>query len=157
MPGNITDEILHHSRYAKNKLSTFIGRSKLIEKALTIILKPNDDIGIKSKNACTNVFNHIFYGGIDKIPNSIDGNYSHVTSRLSGVSLCIIGKSGSGKSSLMAAIAHKLREFEKSRRVKFGAIPRPVIIRFCHTSKGSVVVYLLYFSCVIFMHTFFHA
>ena len=47
----------------------------------------------------------------------------------SGVSLCVIGRSGTGKTALMAKLASIARAANDQR---------PVIIRFCGTSKGSV-------------------
>ena len=47
----------------------------------------------------------------------------------SGISLCVIGRSGTGKTALMAKLASIARAANDQR---------PVIIRFCGTSKGSV-------------------
>ena len=47
----------------------------------------------------------------------------------SGISLCVIGRSGTGKTALMAKLATTTRAANDQR---------PVIIRFCGTSKGSV-------------------
>ena len=47
----------------------------------------------------------------------------------SGISLCVIGRSGTGKTALMAKLATITRAANDQR---------PVIIRFCGTSKGSV-------------------
>jgi hypothetical protein len=46
----------------------------------------------------------------------------------SGISLCVIGVSGAGKTALMAKLAHELFRIEPKH---------PVILRFCGTSKGS--------------------
>ena len=55
-----------------------------------------------------------------------------VPSPLDGLTLSIIGKSGSGKTSLMAKLAYELHKRETE-----SAHPRPVIIRFCGTSRTS--------------------
>ena len=47
----------------------------------------------------------------------------------SGISFCVIGRSGTGKTALMAKLASIARAANDQR---------PVIIRFCGTSKGSV-------------------
>ena len=47
----------------------------------------------------------------------------------SGISLCVIGRSGTGKTALTAKLASLARAANDQR---------PVIIRFCGTSKGSV-------------------
>ena len=46
-----------------------------------------------------------------------------------GISLCVIGRSGTGKTALMAKLASVARAANDQR---------PVIIRFCGTSKGSM-------------------
>ena len=47
----------------------------------------------------------------------------------SGITLCVIGRSGTGKTALMAKLASVARAANDQR---------PVFIRFCGTSKGSV-------------------
>ena len=60
---------------------------------------------------------------------SNDAGGRDTTNLFSGISLCVIGRSGTGKTALMAKLASIARAANDQR---------PVIIRFCGTSKGSV-------------------
>ena len=50
---------------------------------------------------------------------------------LDGICLCVIGVSGAGKTALMAKLAETLYDLDEK------VLSRPVIVRFCGTSKGS--------------------
>lgn len=97
--GSDLGEILHHSNWAYAKCEEYKGRSALLQSTL---------LYIQSSNRC------------DKfaVPEPFDG-----------ISFGIIGKSGTGKTSLMAKIAQSVYSDVNDRRV--------VIIRFCGTSGHS--------------------
>ncbi len=52
------------------------------------------------------------------------------TSPLAGITLCLIGNSGFGKTALMAKAASEVYKLQPDKE-------RPIIIRFCGTSAGS--------------------
>ena len=128
--GDVAEEILHHSLLARQKCATFVGRETLVRDAVRII-RARSQIprigGIKSQR--------LLY---------------------SGIWLSIVGKSGVGKTSFIAKLAHMLREEEKlvpvwrssaaavskSSGKGAGVGPdgsvRPVIVRFCGTSRASM-------------------
>lgn len=108
------DELFHHATLARTTCEDFVGRELLFHDAVRRIQAkhaPPRTGGIKSQR--------ILY---------------------TGIWLSVVGKSGTGKTSFMSKLAHMLREEEK--RVDHIHVPsssaaRPVLIRFCGTSKGS--------------------
>ena len=107
LSGTLLDEMLHHCLWAKEKCSTFMGRAELIDAALAVIRRVDHNSNERGSNT------------------NIDVDTSSSTP-FGGVSLCLVGRSGCGKTALMAKLASCIAEEDDSR---------PVIVRFCGTSK----------------------
>ena len=103
IPGEILDDFLHHMKLCKNKVDAFVGRDDLREEAMQRLYEPNQ---------------------------GIDGDSDKESLRC--ISFCIIGKSGSGKTSLMSKLVHEAhkRELESGQN-------RPIVVRFCGTNSES--------------------
>ena len=114
--GDHAEELLHHAMLARHLCSTFVGRTASINDAVRNILVKQETIRIGGVNGYRQLY--------------------------AGIWLCIVGKSGTGKSAFMAKLAARLREEETSlhqkRRKSIGSAIRPVLLRFCGTSKRSV-------------------
>jgi hypothetical protein len=100
-------EALHHCRFSKEKINHFFGREQLLNHCLTKIL-------------CDST----------KAEPTEDPN-----NELVGITLAIIGQSGTGKTSLMAKLA--ARCFEQVRSKPDAKKKIPIIIRFCGSSEKS--------------------
>ena len=114
--GDNAEELLHHVMLARRLCSFFVGKTTTINDSIrNILLKPET--------------------------KRLGGNNSH-RQLYGGIWLSIVGKSGTGKSAFMAKLAARLREEEISlhlkRRKSIGSTIRPVLIRFCGTSKRSI-------------------
>lgn len=99
IPGQLLQDILHHYSWARAKCETFIGRENLLQ-----------DI----------------QSAIDAKPSS---QQSSTSSALDSISLCIIGRSGTGKTALVAMAAIKVASSKLEKR--------PILVRFCGTSADS--------------------
>ena len=106
VPGDRLDEMLHHVAWARQKCETFVGREDLLSRAMEAILRPSQPTPAAKPSA----------------------DYH-------GISLSLVGRSGTGKTALMAYLAHQLHNHELQNKLQQEA--RPVVIRFCGTSKGS--------------------
>jgi WD40 repeat protein len=107
------NEIVHHLVVWKNKCASFIGRETLITTALAAFTESND------------------YGTNDALGRKLL------------VSLALVGKSGTGKTSLMSLIAKKISSnVANSHDI-------PVIVRFCGTSPNSLHAYDLIVSICV--------
>lgn len=105
--GSIIEEMLHHAEWAHEKCRSFEGREELLTKSLALV------------NA----------------ENRTDEETQALALKFSGISLAVTGSSGCGKTALVAKIAQRIIENEP--RNDNGLLVRPVIIRFCGTSKHS--------------------
>ena len=108
LPGLVLDDFLHHLAWARTKCSTFVGRQLLLDRAIDTILAESDTTTTTTTTT------------------SSENEY--------GVCLSLIGRSGTGKTAVMAKLAQVIRERELRDK---GGDARPVLIRFCGTSKGS--------------------
>ena len=99
LPGDLLGEMLHHVVWAQEKCRGFVGRKALVQQAMTMMM----------------------------MTTSQSMTYSSVND-WSGITLSVVGRSGTGKTALMAELARSVRATDTNR---------PVIIRFCGTSKGS--------------------
>jgi WD40 repeat protein len=114
IPADFQEEIIHHCTMAFTKARNFYGREDVINTAMNVL-------------ASRSSLEQINKGEEKYIPpnkRKTSGSTNAV-----GVDLALIGKSGCGKTSLMAKLA--LTAFQPNRTV-------PVIIRFCGTSKFSL-------------------
>ena len=102
LEGSHLDEMLHHVGWAKRKIASFHGRSGLLHACIDRLSRPNRAVNISR-------------------PKPFDG-----------VSLAIVGASGSGKTSLMAKLAQSLKRVDMDNGVR-----RLYVVRFCGTSRGS--------------------
>ena len=76
VPGEILDDFLHHVKVCKYKIDAFVGRDDLRAEGIQRLYEPNQSIDSASAD----------------------------TDSLRSISFCIIGKSGSGKTSLIQAL-----------------------------------------------------
>jgi hypothetical protein len=113
--GDEAAEMLHHATFAARKVQDFEGREGLVQEALAHVYNSS---GVRTKDA------------------------QRPESSLSCIALSIIGRSGSGKTALMAKLADCIARAEDGGvgEVAEGDLrrtPRCVIVRFCGTSPGS--------------------
>ena len=106
LAGEALREMLHHAAWAREKCAGFVGRDGLVRQALAAI----EHLAEAAAGA-----------GAGKAGTEAAG-------ALGGISLAVVGRSGTGKTALMAKLASAARA---------AAPRRPVIVRFCGTSKGS--------------------
>ena len=112
------EEMLHHCKWAREKVLSFVGRETLVNNALRIIANSTSE---STKNARDKYY--------------------------AGISLAVIGKSGTGKTSIMAKLANMLFEKEeKKSSSKHDQESIPIIVRFCGTSRRSSDGYSLIVS-----------
>jgi len=110
IPGEILGDFLHHMKLCKRKVDAFVGREDLLAEASQRLYEPNQ--GTHS--------------------HSDDNIDSHSDKSLRSISFCIIGKSGSGKTSLMSKLSH-----EAHKREQESGQNRPIVVRFCGTNSES--------------------
>jgi WD40 repeat protein len=128
IPVEIIEEIIHHCSMALTKAKNFYGREEVIKMAMEILGLRS---AIETKSKSMNVVDDSRYEVRDRRRKC---KYSKSTGRsrlLSAIDLAIIGKSGCGKTSLMAKLALSLSSTSTNGRI-------PTIIRFCGTSKFSL-------------------
>ena len=103
IPGEILGDFLHHMKLCKRKVDAFVGREDLLAEASQRLYEPHQ------------------------------GTDSHSDEQsLRSISFCIIGKSGSGKTSLMSKLSH-----EAHKREQESGQNRPIVVRFCGTNSES--------------------
>ena len=103
IPGEILGDFLHHMKLCKRKVDAFVGREDLLAEASQRLYEPHQ------------------------------GTDSHSDKQsLRSISFCIIGKSGSGKTSLMSKLSH-----EAHKREQESGQNRPIVVRFCGTNSES--------------------
>ena len=110
MSGQEVGEMIHHARWAADKLHDFVGRENLVNSALDHIFRDT-------------------HSGSSNLTRTAKAPFQ-------GVNLAIIGVSGSGKTALMAHVAGQVylrQQQSPDEEVR----TRPVISRFCGTSSGS--------------------
>lgn len=96
-----------------------------------------------------------FYGREELLQSICDGIFAasrgtvDSTSPLAGITLCLIGNSGCGKTALMAKAASEVYRLQPDKE-------RPVIIRFCGTSGGSSTALSLVKSICLQIHFTLH-
>ncbi|RYH15655.1 NACHT domain-containing protein [archaeon] len=110
LPGAVLSEMLHHVEWAAKKCVGFFGREGLIERTIRLVNQP--------------------HRGQSKQGSDL--------SEYMGISACVIGISGSGKTALMAKVASEMYKQQQSNRLQDQpTLFTPIIIRFCGTSPGS--------------------
>jgi WD40 repeat protein len=105
LPGSELSEMLHHSDWARKKCETFVGRDALVSELFRSMTSPDN-------------------------PMSREGKLSD---DFDGITACVVGVSGAGKTALMAKVASMMYKQHESQ----GSVMVPVLIRFCGTSAGS--------------------
>jgi WD40 repeat protein/energy-coupling factor transporter ATP-binding protein EcfA2 len=151
--GSLLSELLHHSKWAAEKCRQFSGREELLQEMMRLIHLPNRERS--SANAPMSARRQYAGTGPGRGPGgrtllrssssrsserSDDGDAQPDSiGHFDGISLAVIGNSGSGKTSLMAMLAVKIFEEEQHAHAADASTssPRPVIIRFCGSSAGS--------------------
>ena len=111
--GVCINEIVHHIHWAKQKISTFEGREHLVDRCMDKLFAGHRDGGNGE-------------GGDD---GDFDGG---ICPHFKGISLYIMGVSGSGKTALASIVSQKIKE-----RLGECSDDLPLIIRFCGTSTES--------------------
>jgi energy-coupling factor transporter ATP-binding protein EcfA2 len=122
IPGFHMSEILHHCRMASKKASIFLGRESLVENCLALIRAHSPRQQQRQHRPST----------IAKTSKGRD--LPDESLALDSVCLALVGRSGSGKTALMAKLAFLLYRDSEAQR----ADQLPVIVRFCGTSRGSI-------------------
>lgn len=140
LPGDEASEMLRHCAWAADKIEDFFGREDLMTEAVNQFLKCDEegDFDFGQLRNCDDI------GGIE--------------SQFRAVSLCLVGRSGAGKTALMAKIAAEIsllvaqqqqeqqqqaqgqvqeQRVAQDSAVNTSPVRRPVIIRFCGTSPDS--------------------
>ena len=115
IPGVDLEEMLHHCSWAREKVAGFYGRQDLVQDAINAI----NSFGRAFRKRLSSWFSKFCCLGDAK-----------GVLRFSGLSLAVVGKSGAGKTALMAKLASFFTSETDSSR--------PVVIRFCGTSAGSL-------------------
>lgn len=108
IPGESLGEMLHHCKLASDKSTLFFSCDEHLANAIDILMSPSRLVNADEPNP------------------------------LSCVSLCITGTCGTGKSALMAKIAAELYAKQQSGEIGSAIRKRPIIIRFCGTSRDSI-------------------
>ena len=109
IPGEEATEMLHHCAWAARKAADFVGRDELVDSLLNSIATNNRILPSDLQDS----------DGFD------------------GVSVCVVGRSGCGKTALMAKVADLLSMQQQLEADEDEDFIRPIIIRFCGTSPGS--------------------
>ena len=112
MPGKLVSEMLHHSSIAHSKTDRYVGREDLISSIVDPV-----------------------FGA----PASEEANAAELKLKLKGLSLSVVGASGSGKTAAMSKAADAV--FARQQLPEFDHVPeirgRPVLVHFCGTSADS--------------------
>lgn len=167
MKGEVLEEILNHYKLANIKSSEFFGREKILDEALNIIFK--DPIINKDTNGEID----LDIGEIDvdlTRESSIISKIENLTRSISnleleeekdvnftkyeGITLALIGKEGSGKTSILSKLLEDIYLRDNCSGNLFGN--RPVIIRFCGSTNESVSGLKLVTSIVHQIHFLFN-
>jgi hypothetical protein len=144
--GTVLAELLHHAKWGSEKCRQFNGRTELLKDMMKLFVAPNrtndqNDTQSRSRRRLwaskkqSSISVHSLHDSSTDAEIDTKGSFD-------GISFAMIGSSGSGKTSLMAKLAAVVHEMEVSSENidDFGEVvpARPVILRFCGSSSGSV-------------------
>ena len=119
--GEDISEWIHHIHWCQGKCKTFEGRKHLVQECISHIRKPN-----RSTISDTDkTINH--NPSSSSTPSS---KISAIEDTFAGISLAIIGVSGSGKTALVSKVAQELKDDRAFRDI-------PLVVRFCGTTDHN--------------------
>lgn len=119
--GEDISEWIHHINWCQGKCKTFEGRRHLVQECISHIRKPNRSTIPDTDKT------------INHNPSSSSTPSSKITAiedTFAGISLAIIGVSGSGKTALVSKVAQELKDDRAFRDI-------PLVVRFCGTTDHN--------------------